>query len=493
MRIRLLGPVEVWADGRQIPVGGPKQRALLALLATRLREVVPRDRIVETLWGEDPPDGAGHRLDVQVSRLRSILREAGGDSEVLETAAGGYKLLLPDDAVDSREAERLVDAGRRALAEDRPDAALRDLRSALDLWRGEALTELSDDPSAQAEARRLEELRVNALEERIEAELALVRHADVIGDLQVLVREHPLRERPRAQLMLALYRSGRQREALDVYRDIRRELVEQLGMEPGAELQRLEQRVLAQDPSLAARPHGAAPVPPDARRLPGARRRLSRPVLLGAGAAIVLATAAVIVIASFGDDESAPLVPVAGNSLAVIDPDNGEGTDVGPVGQAPTSVTVGEGAAWTLNANDQTISRVDTRTLSLRTVATGSTPTDVAAGAGALWVGASAGGGQVGAHPSRVLRLDPSAGTVRSIVSLPPGSAEGPTGLPHQLAADGDTLWAIGEGGAVSRINPTVGRVVATVPDLQARAIALGGGSVWALPEVGTTVVRIAR
>jgi DNA-binding SARP family transcriptional activator/ABC-type branched-subunit amino acid transport system substrate-binding protein len=490
MRIRLLGPLELWADGRQVPVGGPKQRALLALLATRLGEVVPRDRIVEALWGEEPTDGAAHRLDVQISRLRSSLREAGGGSAVLETGAGGYVLRLPDDAVDSREAERLVDAGRRALADGRPDEALVHLRSALDLWRGEALVDLGDYPSARAEAGRLEELRVSALEERFEAELALGRHADAIGGLQVLVREHPLRERPRAQLMLALYRAGRQREALEVYRDIRRELVEQLGIEPGPELQRLERAVLAHDASLGAPPPERAPRRSVVRQPSGSERRIGLRVLVAIGAAVALASAA-IVIASSGDEEAAPLVPVAGNSLAAVDPRSGKVTDVVAVGDTPTSVTVGEGAVWTLNANDQTLSRIDPATLSVRTVATGSTPTDVAAGAGALWVGASIGEGEVGAHPSRVLRLDPHAGTVRDTVSLPAGSAEGPTGLPHQLAVDGEALWAIGEGGAISRIDPAAGRVVATVPDFEARAIAVGGGSIWALPRVGTAVVRI--
>lgn len=489
MHIRLLGPVELWANGRQVPVGGKKQRAFIALLATRLGEVVPRGRIVEALWGEEPPEGAGHRLDVQVSRLRSSLRDAGADAEVLETVAGGYRLRLPDDAVDSREAERLVDAGRRALADGRPEEALESLRSGLDLWRGEALAELLDDTSALAEAGRLEDLRVGAREERFEAELALGRHAGVIGALQVLVTEHPLRERPRAQLMLALYRSGRQREALDVYRDIHRELVEQLGMEPGPELQRLEHAVLTHDASLSAPPEPASPR--EVTRQPqSAGRRLGRQALVAAAAGVLL-VAAVAVVASSGDPAPAPLVPVTGNSLAAVDPASGRVTDVVPVGQAPTSVTVGEGAVWTLNADDQTISRVDPETLSARAVATGSTPTDVAAGAGGLWVGASTGEGEVGAQPSRVVRLDPGDGTVRATVRLPPSPAEGPTGLPHQLAVDAESLWAIGEGGAVSRIDPTAGRILATVPGLQARAIALGEGSVWALPTDGTAVVRI--
>ena len=264
-----------------------------------------------------------------------------------------------------------------------------------------------------------------------------------------------------------------------------------------------------------------------------ARGRLAaRPALLGAAALLVLAAAAVIVLALTGDDDAASLVPVAGNSLAAVDPDTGEVTDVVPVGQAPTSVTVGEGAAWTLNANDQHALARRPGGLSVRTIATGSTPTDIAAGAGALWVGASTGEGEVGAHPSRVLRLNPDAGTVRSTVSLPPGSAEGPTGLPHQLAVEGDSLWAIGEGGAISRIDTAAGqrrgdrarpsgacdrprrrrrmgaaegrhgrgridpgsaRVAQTVRIEATRLddIAVGAGAVWAADSVDGTVWRI--
>jgi DNA-binding SARP family transcriptional activator len=203
MHLLLLGPLELWANGQAAPLGGSRQRALLALLALRAGEVVPRDRIIEALWGEAPPEGAAHRLDVQVSRLRASMRKAGADPALLETAGGGYRLRLNEWALDVHEAERLVEQGRRALAEGLVQEAAETLRAALDLWRGPMLLDLANDPASQTDARRLEELRVSALEDRIEAELALGRHLDLVPELHQLVAEHPLRERLRAQLMSA--------------------------------------------------------------------------------------------------------------------------------------------------------------------------------------------------------------------------------------------------------------------------------------------------
>jgi len=483
MQLRLLGPSQLWANGRTVPLGGPKQRALLALLALRAGEVVPRDRLIEALWGEAPHAGMDQRLYVQISRLRTAMREGGADPSLLERVDGGYRLRLAGWSLDVHEAERLVEEGRCALAEGRAEEAAETLGAAVDLWRGPPLTDLADDPGSQGDVRRLEELRVAALEDRLAAELALGRDSRLVPDLRRLVAEYPLRERLCGQLMLALYRCGRQREALDAYRDLRRDLVEQLGIEPGPELRELQREILTHDSALAAGPTG-----PRLLLMPKRARRL--PIIGATAIGLAAAVVAVGLLVRSGDDDG-PAVPAPGNSLAAIDSASGRVAEVISVGRSPVSVTVGGGAVWVLNADDRTISRIGLTDGSRRVLATGTTPTDLAAGAGALWVGASGGGRRVGAFTSRLLRLDLAAGTIRGSVALPRGRVEGPTGRPHQLAVARDAVWAVGGNGEVSRIDRAAGRVTATVPGLRARSIALGGDSLWALRGDGAAVVRV--
>jgi DNA-binding SARP family transcriptional activator len=191
---RILGPLEVSTDGRMIEVGGPKLRALLVILLLRANQSVPRDVLVHDLWGEQPPAGAQGSLDVYVSRLRKALG-AGTDGPVLVTRPGAYCLLLADDGqLDVRRFEQLVEQGRSALAANAPGPAAASLRAALGLWRGNALGDLGYEPFAQVETGRLEELRLGAIEDRFEADLALGRHAGVISELEALVVVHPLRE-----------------------------------------------------------------------------------------------------------------------------------------------------------------------------------------------------------------------------------------------------------------------------------------------------------
>src|SRR5436309_10440671 len=214
MEFRVLGPLEVRDSGRSLPLAGAKQRALLALLLVNANHVVSRDRLIDELWGEQPPGTAVQSLQVYVSRLRKLL-----PPETLLTRPPGYLLELEDDELDLRRFERLLAAGRETLATGEAERAAHLLHDALALWRGPALAEFAFEPFAQAEIGRLEDLRLAAVEERIEADLALGRQADLIGELEALVAENPYRERLRGQLMLALYRSGRQAEALEAYRD----------------------------------------------------------------------------------------------------------------------------------------------------------------------------------------------------------------------------------------------------------------------------------
>ena len=254
MEFRILGPVEArHDDGHRLPVRGAKQRALLALLLLHANEAVSSERLVDELWGERPPATAAKALHVYVSQLRKLLepeRAAGAPSRLLESSASGYRLRIEPDQLDLHRFENLLARGRRALAGTNPGEAARLLGEALALWRGAALADLPYEPFAQAEIARLDELRLAAIEERIEAELQLGRHAELIAELEALVSEHPLRERLRARLMLALYRSGRQVEALEAYQQARRTLVDELGIEPGKEQRELEQAILRQDPAL---------------------------------------------------------------------------------------------------------------------------------------------------------------------------------------------------------------------------------------------------
>ena len=265
MDFRILGPVEVRAQGRPLAVAGGRQRALLALLLLHAGEPVSRDRLIEGLWGARPPGGAPKTMQAVVSRLRRAL---GGEAARLVSGTSGYRLLVEPDELDLERFERLCAEGRRALAAGRPERAAARLRAALEEWRGPALADVSLEPFAPPEVARLEELRAGAVEDRIEAELALGRGAELVGELEGLVARDPLRERLRAQLMLALYRAGRQGEALDSYRDTVLTLDAELGVRPGPELERLQQAILAHEPALLR----SASAPAEAGREPERRR-----------------------------------------------------------------------------------------------------------------------------------------------------------------------------------------------------------------------------
>jgi len=235
MDIRVLGPVEASAGGKPVFVGAGKPRALLALLALNAGSTISTDRLVEGLWGEAPPATAAKMVQLYVSQLRKAFADGGNGAEIV-TRGRGYELRLGDGELDAQRFEELVSAGA--------------VRDALTLWRGPPLADVADEPFAATEIRRLDDLRVAALELAIDGDLAAGRHREVAGELDALVGEHPLRERLHAQLMLALYRCGRQAEALDAYRQARSVLVEEVGVEPGPELRRLHEAILRQDPEL---------------------------------------------------------------------------------------------------------------------------------------------------------------------------------------------------------------------------------------------------
>src|SRR5919108_799674 len=245
----LLGPLEVTSEGRGIRVGGPRHRAALAVLLLQANHVVPTTTLIDELWGDDPPETALNALQGYISDLRKALAVAGPRREPrLETRAPGYVLHVDEGELDLHACEALLAEGRAKLAAGDHAGAAETFEKALALWRGPALAEPVPAGARllAAERLRLEELRLSALEERIDAVLALGRAPDVVGELQGLVAEHPLRERLWAQLMTALYLSGRQADALDAFLAARRSFRDDLGLEPSVELQRLQQAILRQ-------------------------------------------------------------------------------------------------------------------------------------------------------------------------------------------------------------------------------------------------------
>ena len=251
MFFRILGPTAVEAGNGERILGGPRHRVLLTVLLMSRGRIVPVERLIDAMWGEDPPERAVEMVHVRVSELRKLLR-AESDAEQVRTRRPGYLLDVAREQIDAYRFERLVADGRRALAAASGNTAFTALTAAEALWRGPALAELVHRAFAEPEIARLENLRRQATSDRMDALLAIGRQREAVAELEGLVRADPLHERHRGQPMIALYRDGRQGAALDVYRDVADRLREELGADPGAELQQLRPTILRQDPRLAA-------------------------------------------------------------------------------------------------------------------------------------------------------------------------------------------------------------------------------------------------
>jgi DNA-binding SARP family transcriptional activator/pimeloyl-ACP methyl ester carboxylesterase len=310
---RILGPLEVLRDDVPIDMGTPRQRAVLVALLLRHSHVVPVDQLLDDLWGDTPPSGARHSLQVYVANLRKLLEPdaARGRTQVLVTRTPGYVLEIDDDALDARRFERLADEGRTRLAAGDAAGADELFRAGLALWRGGALSDLAYEDFALHEAERLEEARVVAIEDHIDARLLLGGHTGLVGEIEQLTRTHPLRERLWAQYILALYRSGRQAEALRAYEQLRATLRDELGVEPSRELRDLNVAVLEQSPDLDHAP--ATSFEPDDAPAPSAelpaRRPRRRAIYATAVASVLGAVIAVAIAANASNKSSA--VPAA--------------------------------------------------------------------------------------------------------------------------------------------------------------------------------------
>jgi DNA-binding SARP family transcriptional activator/basic membrane lipoprotein Med (substrate-binding protein (PBP1-ABC) superfamily) len=290
----VLGPLEVRLDGESLPLGGAKQRAVLAALLLRADEVVPIERLIDEVWGDDPPPSAAHSLESYVSRLRQLLN---GHGPTLVRRGAGYSLELHDGTLDART---FLDLQQEAAAAEEPSRALELATAALAVWRGPALADVALASAGRAEAERFEELRLRAYEVRFDADLALGLHGQLIGEVQPLLAQNPYRERFVAQFMLALYRSGRHADALDVYERTRAALSEGLGLQPSLELQRLSGQIVRQDPEL--RRPAAALAPSEPQPIRRRARGLSRLVAVGASVAATM---------TFAASGSAPRAPEA--------------------------------------------------------------------------------------------------------------------------------------------------------------------------------------
>jgi len=461
MDYRILGPLEVDADGVPVELAGGRQGALLAFLLLHANETVPSEKLVEELWDGSPPPSAHKILQNYVSKLRRDLSDG-----LLVTRGHGYELRVGPGELDVDRFAGLLEAGRQAMASNEPGVAATTLRTALSLWRGPVLAGLADDHFARPEIDRLEELRLAALTERVDADLALGRHVDLVGELEELTGRYPLQERLCAQRMLALYRSGRQAEALEVYRGARHALVHQLGIEPGASLQALERAILLHDPALEPPREVTGVIRSRLVPSPGPRRLLAAGIV---AAAVLTLVGAVLVLARRERAE----VTAPPNSLGVVDPRTNRLTDRVGVGLLPAAVAVGDGYVWVLNQGDTTVSKIDAATLRVaRTIGLSQTnhagTTAIAYGYGAAWVG--------NGYAATLTRISPNWGT------------EPPTHLTRADSSD-SLLVATGAGAVwatsirhqtVYRVDPGTRRVSArTAVPATPVAIAVGDGSVW--------------
>jgi YVTN family beta-propeller protein len=482
MDYRILGPLEVRRDGRTVRLGGDKQRALLAILLLHAGEVVSSDRLIDGLWGERPPLTALKALQVHVSRLRSALARDGDSPNdvsdgVLVTRGHGYLLRVGTGERDLDRFRSQVEEGRKTLAAGDANRAAGLLRAALGLWRGPPLADFTYEAFAQRPIAELEELRVGAIEERVEADLALGRHEQLVGEVRALVDENPLRERFRGQLMLALYRCGRQAEALEAYQEFRRGLAEELGLDPSSSLQRLEAAILERDPSLDA--PAAAPPPAEPARYERPRHWVARAPrrwgLPAAGLVLIAAAVGAALFVWLNGGGPTPSV-IAADSVGEISPSGALGAVV-PVGSSPSSVAASAGAVWVANYNDGTVSEINEATHAVgETIPAVSTPSGIGVGFDAVWVANNFDG--------TVSRIDPAVDKVVQRVTV----GNGPSGVAVGLGS----VWVTNSSdGTLSRINPLTDTVKTIPLGGGATDVTVGYRAVWVSDEANGQVSRI--
>jgi YVTN family beta-propeller protein len=457
----ILGPVLVQGQGPEVPLGGPRQRVLLVILLLHRGEAVSRDVLVEQLWSEHPPADAAHALDTYVSRLRKAL-----GSERIERRPPGYRLTVHPGELDLDRFERLVqDAHEQAARDDHANAAT-SFREALSLWRGPALADVLYEPSMAPEAEQLEERRVTVLEDFIDVRLALGEAAQLVGELDELVRKHPFRERLVCQRALALYRAGRQTEALAALRSARVRLSRELGLDPGPQLRGLEAQILRHDPALAA---------PRPRRSVTRPRRRTRAIAV---AALAVAGSAAIGIKLGISGTHATSPPAAVGRLVGLDADSGSVAADAPLPGSASAIAVDRGALWVVQPDEDSVARVDPRAgVVVQRIPVEGSPGALAAGAGSIWVASTIG--------RRIVRIDPTAERITQSTRL----ASTPAGLAFGEGA----LWiAQPDDRSLLRLDPSTGNVGHRVAlAFRPSALAVGAGALWVASHDDATVTEI--
>jgi DNA-binding SARP family transcriptional activator/outer membrane protein assembly factor BamB len=415
VEFRILGPLEIVGDDGPITVHRGKEQALLVFMLLHPNELLPSDRLIDELWDERPPATAAKILQNAVSQLRKAL----GDGR-LETRPPGYVFHLGPGELDLERFEELARDGRS--------------EEALALWRGPPLVDLREERFADDARRRLEDERLAVLEDRIDADLAAGRGAQLVPELERLVAQQPLRERMHAQLMRALYASGRQADALEAYRRARRTLSDELGLEPGPELQELERKILQQDPELAPRRSQSRTAEPRPRR----RWLLPAALLL-----VVAGVVAGVLVATAGS--SKPLLAKP-NSLAAIDPAHNKVVGTVPIGDTPRGVAVGGGHVWTANAGEGTVSMVDPNDVHvLRTIGVGAAATDLVVTDGKVWVAAG--------NDNKLIRLDARSGGVLDATEI----SGDLSAAAYAIAAGDGSVW-VASGDTIYKVDPSTQR-----------------------------------
>jgi DNA-binding SARP family transcriptional activator len=479
MEFRILGPLEVTDGDQAIAFAASKQRALLGVLLLHPGEVVSSDRLIDELWGERPPATAAKVLQTYVFQLRRSL-----GAGLIATRPPGYLLAVDEESLDAGRFRHLTARAGRLVAMGQPEPADALYREALALWRGPALADVAFESFARNEVERLGEERLAALTARIDCELALGQHESLVAELETLVGQYPLRERLRAQLMLALYRSGRQADALAAYQDARRSLVDELGLEPSRELQDLERAILTHDPNLeatspspVAAPDAGEPAPVLPKPL-AAQRRSRKPVLV-AGLAILLLPAVVLGVAAGLNRGHAASKLLPPDSVGFIDARSGRVTRSIPVGRDPVALSVAGDSVWVANYADGTLTRINRTTGRTVTIAVQGHPTGLTYYQGTLWVWTL---------ERQLVPVDPrfdSAGNPIQ-VGLPAGIGQitrlptiGPD--PGGIVAGGGFLWVAAPLTTVIRVDPTdPGKRFPIVPDDGVvGAMAYNDGQIW--------------
>jgi YVTN family beta-propeller protein len=480
----ILGPLRVTSGESDVALGGRQQRAILARLLIAGSTGASTEQLADMLWGERPPNGYATTIQTYVFHLRKALepeRGRGAPAQVLVTENGRYRLAFPPDSVDATQFQQAVDTGQRLLASGDVTGARVELRRGLGLWRGEVLADLADFEFVTPVAARLTEQRLAAIEAHIDCELAAGHHAAVIGELDELIAQYPLREQLHERRILALYRCGRQSEALSGYDRLRHQLADELGVDPSESLQRVHRQVLNHDPALDWTGPSEAPdreevggATGQSPRRPWYRRRSW---LLGAGALVVAAAVAAVslVIVSERPRSSLPALPA--NSVGVLS-DNGSLHSAVPVGQSPSGIAYGAGSIWVANTSDGTVSRIDPHTQAVtQTIQVHAQPVAIAVTGQNIWV-TNAGDGSV----SQI-----NANSPTEVERIPVGN------VPAAIAAGPSGVWVANSGdNTIEHINPVTG---ATGPTVRVGAgpdgLAVDAHSVWVANGTARSVTQV--